>query len=257
MAKKSRLNAQGLARRSVELVGCIKPLPGHATVSVDFASGEPTVTSHFSRDPNYLYSTFEGVGKDPFWKNGVLMIDDIYLMTMSISPIHRRRIEEAFRDSYDGLSFVEAWRKDPDIVKKRIKKEREFTKAACLAEGTLIRVRDRGWVPIERVSAGDVVWDGGAWVITDGAISKGAQPVIEKAGQWMTEDHRLLSKTGWTEAKDCDDPLRFDYASTRWADVWAMARAVVSSGTTWKSPLYLCRLWAWAAVERLRQLAVG
>jgi hypothetical protein len=114
---------------------CLKPLPGHLTVSIDLASGEPTVTSHFSRDPNYLYATFDGVNKAPFWKNGVLMIDDIYLMTMSVSPIGRARIEELWRSSFDGLSFAEAWIKDPDIVKRLLKKERDLHKMLALALG--------------------------------------------------------------------------------------------------------------------------
>lgn len=131
----ARLNVQGLARRSPELVGCILPRPASKVVSMDLSAGEPTVTAHFSRDPNYLHATFEGVGKEPYWKNGVLLIDDIYLMTMSVSPIGRAAMEEAWRDSYDGLSFAKAWALSPDLVKSRLKKLREIHKMLALALG--------------------------------------------------------------------------------------------------------------------------
>lgn len=133
-SKVHRLNPQGLARRDI-LVKYILPRPGHKTISIDLSAGEPTVTAAFSKDQNYLYATFDGVGKAPFWKNGVLMIDDIYLQTASVSPLGRGRIEEAWRDSFDGLSFADAWLKDPEIVKKRLKKLREIHKMLALALG--------------------------------------------------------------------------------------------------------------------------
>lgn len=105
------------------------------TVSIDLSAGEPTVTAEFSKDPNYLYATFDGVGKSPFWKNGVLMIDDIYLQTASVSPIGRKQIEEAWRDNYDGLCFTDAWLRDPEIIKKRLKKLRDIHKMLALALG--------------------------------------------------------------------------------------------------------------------------
>lgn len=133
--KNYRLNVQGLARKDKGLMSCILSEPGHKTVSIDLSAGEPTVTAEYSKDPNYLYATFDGVGKAPFWKNGVLMIDDIYLQTASVSPIGRASIEEAWRDSFDGLSFTQAWLKDPEIIKKHLKKLRDIHKMLALALG--------------------------------------------------------------------------------------------------------------------------
>jgi DNA polymerase family A len=129
----ARLNVQGLARRDPGLMRCIKPLDGHTTVSLDLAAGEPTVTTHFSQDPYYRYATFDGVGKDPYYKNGVLMISDIYLMTMSVSPIGRDLMWKTFHSGVDGRPFIDVWREDPDrITKGVVKKERELHKAICL-----------------------------------------------------------------------------------------------------------------------------
>ncbi len=115
---------------------CIKSEPGHTTVSIDLASGEPTVTSHFSQDPNYLYATFGGVGKRPFYKNGVLMIDDLYLQTMSVSPIGREKIWRACHSQdFNGKSFVDQWIADPEVIKKFFKSDRDLHKMLCLALG--------------------------------------------------------------------------------------------------------------------------
>ncbi len=132
----ARLNVQGLARRDPGLMRCIVSDPGYTTISMDLAAGEPTVTSHFSQDPNYLYATFNGVGQRPFYKNGVLMCDDIYAMTRSVSPIGRTNMWNEFHTgNYGGLSFADAWLKDADAVKKTFKKDRDLHKMLALALG--------------------------------------------------------------------------------------------------------------------------
>lgn len=136
MAARRRLNVQGLARRAPELMTHIVPDEGHTTVSIDLAAGEPTVTSHFSQDKNYRYACFDGVGKAPFYKDGVLMIDDIYLMYMSTSPIGAETLRSAFKyRSFDGLSFQDQWLKDPEVIKKFFKSERNLHKMLALALG--------------------------------------------------------------------------------------------------------------------------
>jgi len=67
--KPKKLNVQGLARKEPLLLKCILPDTGNVLVSIDLSAGEPTVTSEFSRDKNYIYATFEGVGKTPFYKD--------------------------------------------------------------------------------------------------------------------------------------------------------------------------------------------
>lgn len=116
-------------------MSCILPEPGYVTVSIDLSAGEPTVTAHFSQDPRYRYASFDGVGKAPYYDGSVLMISDIYLMAMSISPIGSVRMMELFHSEFGGVPFAEQWLIDADVCKAPIKKERDFHKMACLGWG--------------------------------------------------------------------------------------------------------------------------
>lgn len=135
MAREARLNVQGLARREKGLMSCLIPDDDEVFVSVDLSAGEPTVTTHFSKDPMYRYACFDGVGKIPSYSpNNVLMIDDIYLMTMSVSPIGKAQMLEVYHNTYGGLTFQEQWLKDPEHIQKTVlKKERQFHKILALA----------------------------------------------------------------------------------------------------------------------------
>lgn len=131
----ARLNVQGLARKDKGLLSTILCDPGNILVSEDFSAGEPTVTTHFSGDTNYRWACFDGVGKAPEYRNGVLMIDDIYLMCMSVSPIGRDKMREAFNMKWGGLSFQDQWLKDPEVIKSFLKAERQFHKILALGLG--------------------------------------------------------------------------------------------------------------------------
>lgn len=135
MARPRRLNIQGLARADAGMMRCMKPSSDkHVFVSCDLASGEPTVVSHFSQDPRYRYACFDGVGKMPYYDNdAVLMISDIYLMTMSVSPIGAEKMRSAFNQQYEGKSFAEQWLINADVCKKPIKKDRDIHKMLKLA----------------------------------------------------------------------------------------------------------------------------
>ena len=98
-------------------------------------SGEPTVTSHFSRDKNYLYACFDGVGKAPFWSSGVLMIDDIYLMVASVSTIFKREIQAAWERRWPAGSFADQWMADAEVVKGFLKTIRQRAKILALGLG--------------------------------------------------------------------------------------------------------------------------
>jgi hypothetical protein len=134
-----KLNPQGLARRAPELMKCLPAPKGYTYASTDLGAGEPTVTAHFTQDPMYRYAAFEGVGKAPYYKNNVLMIDDIYLMAMSVSPIGRLKMWEIFNETYDGLTFAERWLdpEDPDHewAKSLIGAQRKLHKMLALALG--------------------------------------------------------------------------------------------------------------------------
>lgn len=92
----TRLNIQGLARRDSLLMKCLITEPERTFVSVDLTSGEPTCTAHYSQDANYIAASFGMIGKDPYYKDGILMIDDIYLMAASVSPLAEIALKECF-----------------------------------------------------------------------------------------------------------------------------------------------------------------
>jgi hypothetical protein len=149
---KRKLNVLGLARGHEELMSHMKPEVGNLLVSIDLSSGEPTATSHYSKDLMYNYASFNGVGKEPYYSDqGVLMIDDIYLMTMSQSPIGKEYLQEMY-DTFkvDGDCFSKAWvsqyervgadgktfmRDGSDIIKEAMKKMRKIHKILCLGIG--------------------------------------------------------------------------------------------------------------------------
>lgn len=135
MSKIQRLNVQGLARRDEKLLRCILPNPGHLVVSSDASAGEPTVTTHFSGDINYRFATFDGVGAAPYYRGPILMISDIYLMVMSVSPIGRAKMKEAFDSKWNGKSFVDQWLEDPEVIKTALKKDRQIHKILALGLG--------------------------------------------------------------------------------------------------------------------------
>jgi len=114
---------------------CIVFDSGTTGVSIDLSSGEPTVTSHFSQDKNYKYACFDGVGQKPFYQGNTLMIDDIYLMTMSRSPVGKEKMLELFNTTFKGVSFQEQWLVDSDMLKGIVKPERNLHKMLALALG--------------------------------------------------------------------------------------------------------------------------
>lgn len=132
---KGKLNAQGLARRDKGLMSCILSGKDKTTVSIDLSAGEPSVTSHFSQDRNYLYACFEGVGKVPKYRGGILQIDDIYLMTMSVSPIGADKMREAFNAKWPAGSFQDQWMVDPEVIKTALKRDRQIHKILALGLG--------------------------------------------------------------------------------------------------------------------------
>lgn len=71
----------------------------------------------------------------------------------------------------------------------------------CIAEGTEV-LCERGWVPIEKVSAEDRVWDGVEYVSTKGVKYNGKSKVVTCYGVKMTEDHKVLTTAGWRSAKE-------------------------------------------------------
>lgn len=137
MSKPLKLNVQGLSRRYAPLMTTLQADPGKTLISFDLSAGEPTITTHFSRDPYYYAATFGMVGKAPFYDaRGVLNIDDVYLMGMSVSPMGKEVVRKAWNDTYDGLTFAEKWLEDKEYIQKVVfKRERPFHKILILGLG--------------------------------------------------------------------------------------------------------------------------
>jgi DNA polymerase I-like protein with 3'-5' exonuclease and polymerase domains len=134
--KRTRLNIQGLARRDKGLMSSLTADPGYTLVSVDLSAGEPTVMTHYSQDKNYADACFNMVGKAPYYdENGTLKIDDIYLTAASFSPLGRTSVQEAYRNTYSGLEFSEAWLLDSDRIKSELKDVRSLHKILVLGIG--------------------------------------------------------------------------------------------------------------------------
>lgn len=129
----ARINLAALARRDVTFMSCFESGLNQVFVSIDFVSLEPSISAHFSQDRYYKYACYDGVGKIPYVEqdSGVLMIDDIYLMTASVLPSTSPTILSYFAN-YENQ---QQWVKDSEVCKNHpdIKKARKYAKPACLA----------------------------------------------------------------------------------------------------------------------------
>lgn len=122
------LNILALDRRDRGFMQTLLADPFQTLVSIDLAAGEPTVVANFSGDYYYRYATVDGVGKVPhFDSNGVLLIDDIYLMFMSQTPIGRACLQAEFADSGKIHSS--------EALKEKYKTLRALHKVAALGLG--------------------------------------------------------------------------------------------------------------------------
>jgi mannitol/fructose-specific phosphotransferase system IIA component len=78
----------------------------------------------------------------------------------------------------------------------------KLLQVSCISTDTPVLCA-RGWVPIQEVTPQDLVWDGVEWVSCGGAIRKGVKQTMKLDGVEMTEDHLVLTTSGWKTAKDC------------------------------------------------------
>jgi hypothetical protein len=122
------LNIQALARKEKDLMGCLIPEDDYEFASVDLSAGEPTVTTHYSRDVNFRAINFDLVGQTPTYRSGLLLLDDPYLSFASISPLGGQAIADAW-----SSGLFEGWLTDADAVKGKLKKTRALHKTLFLA----------------------------------------------------------------------------------------------------------------------------
>lgn len=99
--------------------------PGWSIVCRDVKSLEPTLLACFSGDPVLKYATFEGEGKQPFIKDDILWIDDIYIMAAYSAPFMRDELEDKLN--------LSNWLINSDGEKAKIKNLRNVSKTIVLA----------------------------------------------------------------------------------------------------------------------------
>lgn len=147
-----KLNIQALARKEKGLMSCLVADDGYVFVSIDLSAGEPVVVAHYSQDENYIANAFGMVGKKPYWKGDLLMLDDPYISFSSISPIGRDKVRKAWDEGW-----FEGWEESPEKAEKirdRLKPVvRAFHKTVFLAKmygqgpkGTVSYAADNGEV---------------------------------------------------------------------------------------------------------------
>lgn len=84
------------------------------------------------------------------------------------------------------------------------KQQRQLGKQAilgCIAEGTVVKTKT-GFIPIEQIQKGDLVWNGIKWCEHDGLLVKGMKTVIPIKSLCidLTADHWILLNQTWQSA---------------------------------------------------------
>jgi hypothetical protein len=138
-AGSSGSNLQGLSRSDKGLMQLFRAGLGRKLIEIDGLSAEPTIVSALSLDAVLMFQAFTGVGKEPKYdNNGLLWIADTYIAYMSVSGFGSDELRTAFNyQKFEGMSFTEAWVKNPEIIKAdpTIKKWRKINKMLSLACG--------------------------------------------------------------------------------------------------------------------------
>ena len=188
-------------------------------INADVTALENVVLAEMSRDPALL--KLYGPGSNPN--------SDSYLFNASHMAPFAARVREYYDPDCptpEGLA----------LAKKHCAKERKAAKV-CLAEGTLVRVKGAGWKCIEHVTRKDLVWDGIGWTSCGGAVYNGKRCCTPLNGNYMTEDHNVLTDTGWRQRKDFTGKhsaqcVRPNLPSYTWSDVWSLACGIIRACTT-------------------------
>jgi hypothetical protein len=83
--------------------------------------------------------------------------------------------------------------------------------ALCVSGYTPV-LTDRGWIRLDSVQNGDLIWDGSDFVSHQGLINKGTQEVVGLNGIDVTPDHKVLTDKGWVNADKTH--------GLNWENVW-------------------------------------
>lgn len=122
---KKKLNIQALAIKEPRVVSNIIADDGRVFVGEDLISAEPMIAAMLSGDKYYRYAVYDGIGKEPYYERGILMINDIYLMYASVCPATRDKVVKNFD--------LKNWLYDPETEKKKLKAQRNLCKVVVLS----------------------------------------------------------------------------------------------------------------------------
>lgn len=160
--------------------GILAPAPGNTFVVGDFASIE---------------------ARGLLWLAGDMAGLEEYRRKDEADERHPDGKDPTVPDTYQTLAGDSIFGKDPVTVSKKERGGGKIGILACLAEGTPV-LTDSGWKAIEQVNVSDKVWDGVEWVNHEGLEFRGVKQCQEVDGVWMTNDHNVLTSSGWISAGD-------------------------------------------------------
>ena len=129
------LNLQAIARQYKPLVENLTPRPGYVFVGNDIESAEPSIIAQFTSDPFMRYLAFEGIGKKPFYKDGIFFCDDQYISLAAITPMFKNKIKKKYLEGVNGQTFGDYWVNTPEAGKILFKNERKPAKGWDLGLG--------------------------------------------------------------------------------------------------------------------------
>lgn len=118
-----------------------------------------------------------------------------------------------------------------------------FLTENCFTADTLV-LTPYGTCPIAGIKRGDFVWDGMAFVKTDGAVCSGNQKVVSFGGVRVTPDHPVHTSTGWKRVKDTTYEEAVlaharSFGDTFWAAGSSLLRGIYGTPSPVESPVRL------------------
>jgi hypothetical protein len=101
-----------------------------------------------------------------------------------------------------------AWNIDVKDVSGDQRQMGKVGKLACFPASTEILTED-GYKPIVEITARDRVWDGDAFVTTDGPVYQGERECLNLCGLQTTPDHKILVGGKWRSAEAVSEAACF------------------------------------------------
>jgi len=111
------LNVLAMNRRSKPNMKPFIADDGYSIVSCDVGGAEPNMMLGFSEDPMLEFFIQNSKGKEPFWKDGILFTDSMYVTFASSNILGKEQVETAYKHNFDGKHFGQMWLEDADVCK--------------------------------------------------------------------------------------------------------------------------------------------